>query len=126
MKKALPIVIVALLVVLVSCQTVTFQGIQAVKDMDSFTVVGDFERRIKDHRVIGGAGGFALLPLGQPDKDIFDVIQKEITKYSGDAAINVEIDYGFTLIDLLLNGFTAGVYAPSTITVKGTVVKYTD
>lgn len=120
MRKALLLGGAVLMLLLAGCQTVTFQGIQAVKQVPAYTVVKDFSITIADPHLIAG-----LVPMGQPDQRIFTYIQDEINKLSGDAAINVELDYGFTVIDYVLTVLTANIYSPRTITIKGTVVKYT-
>ena len=119
MKIAALVLLVALFAV--SCTTVSFQGIQAVRDMPDFTVVGEFERVISDPHLIAGP-----LPMGQPDHRIFTEIQDEIAKLSGDAAINVTIEYGQTFFDLILGSLTGQLYSPRTITLSGTVVKFDD
>jgi len=126
MKKAIKLAVIAALltVVAVSCTTVSFQGIQAQKDLPAYTVVGQFEKVITDPAILGNAGGIKLIPLGDADERIFTYIQDEITKWSGDAAINVTIEYQATFVDILLNALTAGIYAPSHIVIKGTVVNY--
>ncbi len=106
-----------------ACTTVSFEGLQMQKDLQNYTVIKDFKRTITDPRLIGYGTSWALIPLARPDKAIFDTIRSEINKVSGDAAIDVTISYGITLIDWLLNGFTGGLYSPRTITISGTIVK---
>lgn len=120
MTKA-KIVVLAIFVSLfaIGCTTVDFQGIQAVKDMPSFTVVGEFKKDISDPHLISG-----LLPLGQPDHDAFRYIQDEISKLSGDAAINVNLKYHVTFMDMVIGSLTGQLYSPRTITISGTVVKF--
>lgn len=120
MKRAMVLGALSLALLLMGCQTVTFQGIQAVKEVPSYTVVKDFKVTVPDPHLLGG-----LIPLGQPDQRIFTYIQEQITKFSGDAAINVELDYGVTFFDVILSSVTASIFSPRTITIKGTVVKYT-
>jgi hypothetical protein len=120
MRKAVLLGCAVVVLLIAGCQTVTFQGIQAVKQVPAYTVVKDFSLTIADPHLLAG-----LLPMGQPDRRIFTYIQDEITKLSGDAAIDVELDYGFTVVDYLLSVVTGSIYSPRTITIKGTVVKYT-
>ncbi len=119
MKKTLLLGIAVLALLLAGCQTVTFQGLQVVSKVPTYKVVKEFTITIADPHLIGG-----LVPMGQPDQKIFEYIQQEITKAGGDAAINVELDYGYTTVDYLLSMLTASIYSPRTITIKGTVVKY--
>jgi hypothetical protein len=74
---------------LAGCQTVTFQGIQVVSKVPTYKVVKEFTITIADPHLIGG-----LVPMGQPDQRIFEYLPEEISKASGDAAINVELDWG--------------------------------
>ena len=120
MKKLMWAAIGIAAFLIVSCQTVTFQGIQAVKDLESFEVIGQFQKEIADPHIF-----LSLIALGEPDQRIFVYIKEEIEKLSGDAAINVEIDYGYGFFDLLINMTPIGfIYSPRTITIKGTVVKF--
>jgi hypothetical protein len=126
MKK--PIRLAALtglvLFVLASCTTVSFQGLQMQKDLESYSVVKEFEITMKDTQLLGSGTGYGLISLNQPDERIFQEIRREIDKVSGDAAIDVTIEYKTTFTDMLLNGATAALYSPRTIKVTGTIVSY--
>ena len=115
---------VALVVLLASCTSVSFEGLQMQKDIPSYTTIKEFEKVIPDGHLLGWGTGYGLIPLGRPDMEIFDTIRMEIDKVSGDAAIDVTISYGMTAIDMLLNSFTGGVYSPRRITISGTIVKF--
>ena len=119
MRKASVLALLACLLVLASCQTVTFQGLPVVKEVPPYTVVKDFSTTIGDPTLIAG-----LLPLSQPDQRIYSYIKEEIDRYSGDAAINVELDYGVSFFDLILTSLTGSIYSPRTITISGTIIKY--
>lgn len=124
--KAKLLIVLVLVALVFSCTTVSFQGIQAVKDMPNFTVVGDFEKTFTDIGILGAPGGYALITLDDKDERIFVYIQEEIQKLSGDGAINVDIEYGASLLQILVGGFTSGIIAPSRITIRGTVVKFSE
>lgn len=119
MRKPLIFGVLALLLVLAGCQTVTFQGLTVMSKAPAYTELKDFSITIADPHLIGG-----LVPMGQPDQEIMKYIQKEIEKQGGNGAIDIEIDYGFTAIDFLLTAVTMQIYSPRTITVSGTVVKF--
>jgi len=119
MRKPVLLAIAALTLLFAGCQTVTFQGIQVMSKVPTHTVIKDFTITIPDPHLLNG-----LAPMGQPDQKIFTYIQEEIKKLGGDAAIDVEIDYGYTTVDMLLNVVTSFIYSPRTITIKGTVIKY--
>ncbi len=119
MRRAVSLGFLALALILAGCQTVTFQGLQVVAKVPTNTKLKDFSIIIADPHLLGG-----LVPMGQPDQVIMTYIQKEIEQQGGNAAINVEIDYGYTTIDFLLTAVTGNIYNPRTITITGTVVKY--
>jgi hypothetical protein len=119
MRRPLVLGVLALVLVLAGCQTVTFQGLQVVTSGPTYTKLKDFSITIADPHLFGG-----LAPMGQPDQKIMDYIKKEIESQGGNGAIDVEIDYGYTTLDFVLNMLTWNVYSPRTITITGTVVKY--
>ncbi|MEM5948030.1 hypothetical protein WKV44_05700 [Spirochaetia bacterium 38H-sp] len=88
--------------------------------------MGEFDITVKVNEFLGNSGGTNLLNLSADAMDtaIYDAIQREIQKYTGDAAVNVIIEYKAEFLDLLLNNFTFGIYAPATAHVTGTIVKY--
>lgn len=125
--KAVRLLLVALAVVAIaSCTTFQLSGIQMTEDMPSMQPLGDFVTAVKVHEFIGTAGGANLLNLTATnmDDEIYDAIRREIQRRSGDAAINVTVQYQARFLDLLLNGITGGLYAPATAIISGTVVSY--
>lgn len=127
MKRTLLLVGAALLVLVVaSCTSFQLSGIQMNDEMASYNTVGEFETTVAVHEFVGTSGGANLLNLTATNMDnpIYDAVRREINKYSGDAAVNVTVVYEATFVDMLLNGFTFGLYAPSHAKIKGTVVKY--
>ncbi len=124
MKKLGVVVLIGILVLLASCVSVSFEGLQMQKDMADYHVIKDFRKVISDTHLLGWGTNFGLVPLGQPDKDIFDAIRSEINKVSGDAAIDVTIQYRTTLVGTALNAFTAGLISPRSIIITGTIVKF--
>ena len=124
MRKTALLGVVVTVALLASCTSVSFEGLQMQKDIPSYTVIKEFEKAIADPHILGMGTSFGLIPLGQPDKEIFDTIRGEIDKVSGDAAIDVTISYGMSAVDMVLNSFTGGIYSPRRITIKGTIVKF--
>jgi hypothetical protein len=117
------LVVVALIA---SCTTFQVSGVQMNRETPSYESVGQFEVSVPVHELLGGSGGanLANITAASMDEKIFDTISREIAKFSGDAAVNVTIEYQATFIDLLLNGLTAGIYAPAHAKISGTVVKF--
>lgn len=114
------------LLFIASCTTVSFQGMQMTTDVPSFNVVGEFERTISQHAIIGGWSGGSLVKMSDNDERIFSIITDEVQKKGGDAAIDVTIEYGAGFVDLLLNAVTLSIYNPGKIKISGTIIKYTN
>lgn len=127
MKKATKVIGVLLAVFLVaSCTTFRVEGAQFNKTTPKYTVVGDFSITVKVIEWLGSSGGSNLgnLTAENMAAPIQEAIQKEIANKSGDAAINVSIEYKASTLDVILNGVTGSIFAPATALIKGTVVKY--
>ncbi len=125
--KALVFVLLgALLVALVSCTTFKFSGAQVTTQLPAYTSVGTFDITVWVNEFLGSSGGANLFNITADamDTPIYDAIQREIHKYSGDAAVNVTIEYNASVVDILLNAVTSGIYAPAEAHITGTVVKY--
>jgi len=122
--RLLTLLVVGLFVV--SCTTFKFEGAQVTRDIQSYNSVGTFDITVKVHEFLGSSGGANLFNVTSDAMNtvIYDAIQREIQKYTGDAAVNISIEYQASFIDLLLNGITYGIYAPATARVKGTIIKY--
>lgn len=113
-------------VVLSSCTTFQLSGVQVTKEIPAYDNVGEFDISIKVVEWLGSPGGANLgnITADAMDTQIYDAIQREIQKFTGDAAVNVVISYEAGLIDLILSGVTGGIYAPATAHVTGVIVKY--
>jgi len=127
MKRLVRIIgILAMLGLIVSCTTFQLSGVQMNKETPSYQPVGQFEVSVPVHEFLGGPGGanFANITATKMDTKIFDAISREIDKFSGDAAVNVTVEYQATFVDLLLNALTSGIYAPAHAKISGTIVKF--
>ena len=100
------------LILIASCTTVSFQGMQMTKDVPSFNVVGEFGRTINK--------------LPNNDERIFSIITDEVQKKGGDAAIDVTIEYRKGFLKGSLSLITLGLYDPGKIKISGTIIKYTN
>jgi hypothetical protein len=123
MKKVLSLLFILMIT---SCTTVKFGGLQVTDEMQSFTVVGEFETKVTINKFFGTSGGATMFNMGADAaiNPVYDAIQREIGKYGGDAAVNIEISYEATIGQKIINAVTATIYAPSTVKITGTVVKY--
>ena len=57
--------------------------------------------------------------------DVGELIDKEVSKLSGNGVINLEIKTTKTFLDGFLGVITLGIYGRRTIQISGTVVKHT-
>ena len=57
--------------------------------------------------------------------DVGELIDKEVSKLSGNGVINLEIKTTTTFLDGFLGVITLGIYTRRTILISGNVVKYT-
>ena len=114
------------LLTIVSCTTFELDGLMYSKDAPGVEVVGEFEITVWVHEFLGGSGGANLFNLTSDamNDPVRKAIQEEIENLSGDAAINVSVKYQASFVNILLNGFTGGIYAPATAVITGTVVSY--
>jgi hypothetical protein len=128
-KKAMYVLVGLLLVLSVaSCTTFKLSGIQVTREIQSYQTVGEFKILVPVTELLGASGGanIANFTATAMDEKIYDAIQREIQKFTGDAAVNVTVEYKVTLINAVLNGLTGSILAPAVAEVSGVVVKYTD
>ena len=127
LKKSVFLLVAVLLILgVASCTTFKLSGIQVTREIPSYQTVGEFEISIPVMEFLGSAGGANLgnITATAMDEKIYDAIQREIQKYTGDAAVNVVVEYQAGLIDIVLNSITGSLIAPATAKVTGVVVKY--
>jgi hypothetical protein len=124
--KGVGLLLVLAVVALSSCTSFQFSGAQVTKQIPSYNSVGTFDTTVSVHKFLGNSAGTNLLNVTSDATDpvIYDAIQREIQKYTGDAAVNVTIVYRANFVDILLNGLTLGIYAPAHAQITGTIVKY--
>ena len=111
---------------IVSCTTFKITDVQIAKERQEYESLGVFNVTVNVHEFIGSAGGTNLFnaTAENMNPEIYDAVQREITKLGGDAAVDVTIEYKATFVDMLLNYVTASIYAPAHAIITGTVVKY--
>ena len=129
MKKIkLLAIITIVLIVMMSCTTATFSGLQMTKDMDSFVVVKDFETTVTVWEFLGTSGSANLFNITADamDDPVFDAVQKEIQKLGGDAAVDITLVQEATFGNMIINGLTGSILAPCKVHITGTVVKFAE
>ncbi len=120
------ILLATLAFAIAGCTTFKFSGAQVTTQLPAYTSVGTFDITVWVNEFLGSSGGANLFNVTADSMDapIYDAIQREIHKYSGDAAVNVTVEYNASFVDILLNALTVGIYAPAEARITGTVVKY--
>lgn len=128
MKKKLLFLLasVALVVSLTSCTTFKTTGLTARGVNESYDVVGTMNESFQINKFFGVSGGPVLFDpdKGSTNVEINALIDENIDKFGGDAIVNLDIEYSASLINMLCNGFTGSIWAPSTAKITGTVIKY--
>ena len=116
----------SLAVILAGCTTFKLSGAQVTAKLPSYTKVGTFDTTVWVNKFLGSSGGATLFNITSDamDAPIYDAIQREIQKYSADAAVDITVEYQASFVNLLLNWVTANIYAPGEAHITGTLVKY--
>jgi hypothetical protein len=97
--------------------------LSAVVSAQSGQALEDFELTIPLKRYFGVSAGPAWLGATNADELVKEALSAEIRRQGGSQAANVTIAYEARLTDLMLNGFTGFIYAPTTVRVSGTVLR---
>lgn len=124
-KLFLITMVVSLCICFAACTTFEASGIQMGMSTSGTQVLGDFSTKVTVSKFLGQSGGttFANISSGATTGPIRDAIDREIRKMGGTAAINVSIKYGSNPVQWILNSLTFNLWAPATITIKGTVIR---
>src|SRR5208337_5132999 len=121
---------IALLVVaialLASCTTFKASGLSYSLKAPKTTVLGDFKVELWVNEFLGSPAGAKLFNItaDATEGPVKDAIQNAIRDKGGDAAINVTIEHQASFVDILLTAVTGEIYAPGTVIISGTIVKY--
>lgn len=129
MRSLVRIVMVLLVgIAIAGCTTFQVSGMQVVEEMPGMTPIGDFEVSFRVSEFLGLSGGPNLFNVSATnmDNEIRDAIRREIENRSGDAAINVQVKYEATFLDLLFGQVTFNIWAPATATITGTVISFNE
>lgn len=96
----------------------------AVVNANNANVIGHFTRTVTVNKFLGSSGGSNLFNLtSEAGKDlVYETTMAEVMKKGGKSAINVKVEYSASFINILLNGLTQSIWAPSTITISGDII----
>ena len=108
-----------------SCTTFKSSGLAMYATPPQGTVLGEFHTTVWVNEFLGSAGGVKLLNISAnaTDNAVTDAIAREIRAKNGTEAINVDIKYKASILNLILNGLTLGLWAPGTVEISGIVVR---
>ncbi|MCL2412450.1 MAG: hypothetical protein FWC97_12500 [Treponema sp.] len=128
MKKRwlLVLLVVCIGVGLSGCTTFRASGLQMGIENTEHEILGYFFTVVPINRFFGVSGGPTLFNnrAWVADVVVQEVVMREVRIRNGDAAINVSITYGATLLQHFLNSLTLSIWAPSVVTVSGTVIRH--
>ena len=125
-KLFLFILTVCISLCFVACTTFQASGFQMGMSTSGTENLGNFTTTIFINKFLGLSAGENLFNLGSNATSgaIRDAIDREIQKKGGTAAINISIVYRSTVLQKFLNTITATIWAPATVTIKGTVIRH--
>jgi len=88
-------------------------------------VIGDFDITVGINKFLGSSGGTNLFNVSSEitDPRIVDAVKLQILNMGGSRAINVKVEHRASFLNLLLNGLTFNIWAPSYARVTGTVIR---
>jgi hypothetical protein len=110
---------------LVSCTTFQASGLQMGGRNARYQVLGDFNTKVWVHKFLGQSGGATLFNIGAGISEgaVQSTIMREVQARGGTSAINVKLKWGSNPIQWILNGLTWNIWAPTTLTISGIVIK---
>ncbi len=114
------------LVLVIGCTTFKASGLSYTPaGSTKYTIVGDFHTSVWVNEFLGNSGGAKLFNLtaDATEGPVKDAIETAIKEKGGTGAVNITIMHQASFINLILNGITSGLYAPSMVIVSGTVIK---
>lgn len=117
---------IALVISLTSCTTFKASGLSVILSDDPYDVIGYMDETIHINKFLGTSGGatFANITEDATDSRINSAVSEQLSKYGGDAIIDMNIKYRASLLDSLGNYITFTLWAPSTAHITGTIIKY--
>ena len=120
MKKSLILLILGLTLSVTSCMSFKATDLAIIRQDQSMKMLGHFTKTVLVHEFLGASGGANILNITADamNEKITDIVWKEINKRGGNGAINIEIEYSATFLDILANGLTESIWAPAHLTIS--------
>ena len=126
MKKIFILLVLGLSLSITSCMSFKASDLAIIQQDQSMKMLGHFKKTVLVHEFLGASGGANLINISADvmNEKITDIVWKEINKRDGNGAINIEIEYSATFLDILANGLTESIWAPAHLTVSGDVILF--
>jgi hypothetical protein len=117
---------IAAVLLIAGCTTFRASNLATTSAKPKTRELGTFTTSVLVNEFFGNSGGINLFNITSAKMDAIcqEALQAEIFKLGGDAAVDVTIEYRASFGNLLLNIITCGIWAPATLELNGTVVKY--
>ena len=116
-----------LVVFVTSCRTFSATGLSqgVTPGGGSYEIVGNFTEREWVNKFLGSSGGTNLFNITSRATDgvVNRAIQKNLRQFGGTGVINLEITYVSNPAQWWLNKVTLFIWAPSTVIVRGTIIR---
>jgi hypothetical protein len=114
--------------IITSCTTFTASGLQrgiTPGSSSGYEVLGSFTEREWVNKFFGSSAGTNLFNITSHATDgvVERAITKNLRKFGGTGVINLEITYLSNPAQWFLNAITLHFWAPSTVVVKGTIIR---
>jgi hypothetical protein len=131
MKKGLnllvmPVCLLALTMTVVSCTSLIVSGLEvSTTEPNTSRAIGNLDIEVEVVKFLGYSAGPTLANVyaDASDPAVINAIKAEVKKMGGTRAVNVKIVEHATALDIILNGFTGGIYSPTKVRVTGTVLR---
>jgi hypothetical protein len=119
------LLIAAVAVVALGCTTFKASGLAYVPADQKFAVVGDFRAEVWVNEFLGSAGGSNIFNItaDATEGPVKNAIEAAIKAKGGTGAVNITIVHQASFLNLILNGITGSIWAPSMVIITGIVVK---
>ena len=126
MKKIFLLLIIGLTLTFTSCMSFKATDLAVLRQDSSMKMLGHFQTTVVVNEFLGSSGGANLFNCTADvmNEKINDIVWKEINKKGGNGAINIDIEYTATFLDILANSITETIWAPAHLTISGDVILY--
>ena len=126
MKKILILLATVTCLLATSCMSFKATDLAVLRQDESMQMLGHFEKEVVINEFLGESGGLNIgnFSADAMNEEITKIIWNEINNKGGNGAININIEYTATALDVILNSLTSSIWAPAHLKITGDVIKY--